>query len=181
MRTHSFLATATVALLTAGPVQAQQHDHPGDAAEPASSMHAGEGMMCMGMMGDDMGMAPLSSKLLGARDALGLTAEQVTALSGLASKFEMEHGDHMANHMQERRTAQGALADGDLEAYERHLRAAADHMVQGRIAMAEASQQARALLTTDQIDQLERAMAMMGHMKGGMSGMMQGHEPGPGH
>ncbi len=128
-----------------------------------------------------MGMVPLPSMLVCARDALGLTDEQATALAELASEFDVEHGDHMVKHMQERRAAQDALAGGDLEVYERHLRAVADHMVQAHLAMTEVSQRARALLTADQIDQLERSMAMMGHMRGGMSGMMRGHQPGSGH
>lgn len=179
MRTHTYWMAA-VAVLVAGPMAAQQHEHTGEAVEPASAMHAA-GMMCMGMMGDGLGMAPLPAKLLGARDALGLTDEQATALAELASEFEGKQGDHMVKHMQERRTAQDALAGGDLEVYERHLRAVADHMVEAHLAMAEVSQRARALLTADQIDQLERSMAMMGHMRGGMSGTMEGHEPGPGH
>ncbi|MDP2958254.1 MAG: Spy/CpxP family protein refolding chaperone [Longimicrobiales bacterium] len=146
----------------------------GAGAMQGQSMMGGDGMM--GLMQD---MGPSPAALVGAADHLGLTPDQVSRLEALAMSSGESHHAHMDAAMAARQEAAGALGaeSADLDAYERELKNAADHMVQAHMAMVRAGLDASAVLTPEQRAELHSGMALMGSMACGMmseQGKMKG-------
>ena len=146
----------------------------GAGAMQGQSMMGGDGMM--GLMQD---MGPSPAALLGAADHLGLTPGQVSRLEALAMSLGESHQAHMDAAMAARQEAAGALGaeSADLDAYERELKSAAEHMVQAHMVMIRAGLDASAVLTPEQRAELHSGMALMGSMACGMmseEGKMKG-------
>ena len=146
---------------------------------------SGQGMMgpeMMQMMGQGMGMmatgGPGPAMILRMSDALELTDDQVSRLSEIRDEFSDNRQQHMSVAMAAHQKAAQALEGDspDFGAYEEALSEAASHMVQAHVTMAQASVQARGVLSQDQRQQLQQGMHMMREMMGepGMQrGMMQ--------
>lgn len=142
MRARSFrpaaalipFATLTVALQAA----AQQHPMPAQA--PAMQQ-------CMDMMG-----GPPAALLLEHREALSLSADQVSRLEAISDRTQAIGAEHMqpvrAAHM---RAVELLRADSpDFDEYEDALEEAAEHMVEAHVAVVRASVEARQVLTAEQ-------------------------------
>ena len=124
----------------------------------------GQGMMgsgMMSMMGQGMGMmatgGPGANVLLGMRDALELTDEQVgrleTIRDELASTVQLQMTAMMSSHTA---AAKALRTDSpDFDAYQQRLQAAANIMVQTHVAMARAQVEARGVLTPEQVELLQ--------------------------
>jgi Spy/CpxP family protein refolding chaperone len=137
----------------------------------------GQGMMGPGMrqmMGQGMGVmstgGPGPAMILRMGDALNLTDEQRVRLQAIQGEYSGSVEPLMAAVMRAHQEAAAALAGDppDIEAYERALREANDRMVEAHVAMARAAVEARAVLTDEQLGQLEDSIRMMR----GMTGMM---------
>ncbi|HUG40870.1 MAG TPA: Spy/CpxP family protein refolding chaperone [Longimicrobiales bacterium] len=165
MRKLSILAVA--ALLGSAPAAAQE----GHGQDPMP-MHgqAMQGMQhCMAMMG-----GPPPQMLLQHREALGLSADQMSRLEALQVRARETAMPHMQPAMQTHMAAAELLKGDapDFQGYEASLREAADHMVRAHVAMARVAVDARRVLTPEQRDRLdELGRGMMG---GGEQGMMGG-------
>lgn len=190
------IAAMTVLLMTAGVgVGAQMHQH--GPAQDSASMEMARGMMMGGMMGQGMmgsgmmqmmgrGMGmmatggPGPSALLRMRDELELTDEQASTLESMQADLQSEMQGRMAAMMSAHQAASNALDDEtpDWDAYEGNLRTAADLMVQTHLTMARAAQDARGVLTPEQLETLERRGMDM--MRGMMHGMQSGEKGGQG-
>jgi len=185
MRKLSILAVA--ALLGSAPAAAQeeqgQHQMPMQGQAMQGMQH------CMAMMG-----GPPPQMLLQHREALDLSADQVTRLEALQARARETARPHMQPAMQAHMAAAELLKGDapDFQGYEARIREAADHMVRAHVAMARIAVDARGVLTTEQrgkLDELGRGMmgdgehAMMGgghgQMEhGAMGGMGMGHMMG---
>ena len=124
-RTITLLAAAS--LLVAVPVEAQveghaRRDHGEETQEHGMmagmgqmmSMHGAspmEGGMGSGMMHDGMMGLPGPAMILAARDALGLTEDQVGALEDLVQQLEQDQAGHMDGLAEARRTAAAAAVE----------------------------------------------------------------------
>lgn len=148
-----------VALQQQAPRQQQMPGMTGPSMDTARGMMMG-GMMGRGMtsmMGQGMGMmatgGPGASALLGMRDALDLTDDQVGRLTTIRDELAATAQPLMTAMMSSHRAAAEALrADTpDFDAYQQGLQAAANIMVQAHVAMARAQTEARALLTPEQL------------------------------
>lgn len=176
MRTLRMLGL--VALVTA-PLAAQQPSQP-DTGRPPMMRHR---MMGPGVMGQEMmepmmrGMAFAPDHLLGRKDALELTPQQVTRLTAIrdAAKaaHDAAHAEHRT-HMEAMAQAMKAAAP-DTTGIKQHFQAA--HAAGGKAhwAMLSAAAQARALLTDVQRGRVEGwTDAMMMRRQ-----MMQRRQPRP--
>ncbi len=171
MKTLSMLAVA--ALVFSGPAAAQQGGPP----QNMPMAHGQEPAHCMAMLG-----GPSPQMLLENRDALGLTAEQVSRIEALRD----EAMEAVMPHMQTAMSAHGLAArqlqahPPDFKAYEAGLREIADQMVLAHVAVARIAVRTGNLLTPEQRATLEERMsqnAMMGDRQG-MSGNAAGMGPG---
>lgn len=193
-------AMTVAAALVAAPAMAQGHHGARQDSARGGMMQGQPGMMQggmmqmmrgmhgqQGMMGGMMGMAAGPGVILGLRESLELTEDQVTRLEALRESTRQQMHGHMMEGMQTMRSAWELLDSDspDLDAYEARLREASDHMVLAHTAMARAAVEARELLTADQRERLELARSMMQEMRqgempqgmmedGGMQGHMQG-------
>lgn len=157
---------ASVALLgvLAGPVAAQQHEHP--PAQP--SVPARGGMMTGGMMmgGEMMSMGPLNAQfgkyapdaLLAMNEHLSLTADQASKLAALAEEAKKAgmaaHEPAMAAHMELRKLQTAEVPD--TAAMRRYFMA--HHAAEGNMQWIRAgiAMRARALLTPTQRAHVEQ-------------------------
>jgi Spy/CpxP family protein refolding chaperone len=185
-----------LAALVAAPVAAQERPlgQQADSAHHPGMMQPGmmqPGMMNPGMMqmmqrmhgqGGMMGMAGGPAMILGLKESLELTDDQVERLEALRESAQSGMRQHMMQGMQTMHASQELLAgeSPDVAAYEERLREAANHMVLAHTAMARAAVEARGLLTTQQQDRLALARSMMQEMRAGMrqGTMMPGMGPG---
>ncbi len=175
-----------LALLVAAPLAAQQPD----STKPPMGMHPMMDQMMMmhmmGLMGPMMRtMAFTPDHLLARKDALELTAQQVTRLTALRDAAKAAHDAaqaEMQTHMTELANAMRAGAP-DTSAVKQHFQAAHAAMGRAHWAMLVAAAQARALLSDAQRGRVDGWADMMemhendmlhGHMKDGHPGM-----PGP--
>lgn len=174
MRTLSILAVA--ALLGSAQAAAQEGHGQHQMPMPGQAM---QGMQhCMAMMG-----GPPPQMLLQHREALGLSADQVSRLEALQARARETAMPQMQPTMQAHMAAAELLKGDapDLQGYEARLREAADHMVRAHVAMARAAVDARRVLTPEQrgrLDELRRQMMSggPGQMEhGAMDGMAMGH------
>ena len=163
MRKLSILALAM--LLGGTPAAAQeghgQHQTPMQGQEIQGMRH------CMAMMG-----GPPPQMLLRQREALGLSADQVSGLEALETRARETAMPHMRPAMETHMTA-GELLRGnapDFQAYEATIREAADHMVRAHVAMARVAVDAGRVLTPEQ----RATLAELGResMDGRENGMM---------
>lgn len=180
------LGTATVAQV--GPRHGQMPDSFPSMGMTQGMMMGGmmgQGMMgsgMMGMMGQGMGMmatgGPGATALLGMRDALDLTDDQVGRLEAIRDELASTVQPQMTAMMSSHTAAAEALrADPpDFDAYQQGLQSAANIMVQTHVTMARAQVEARNVLTADQLETLRtRGPRMMGdvmQMHGWPGGMM---------
>lgn len=164
MRKLSVLAVA--ALLSSVPAAAQEKHGP---QQMPMQGEAVQGMQhCMAMMG-----GPPPQMLLQHREALGLSADQVSRLEALQVRARETAMPHMQPAMQTHTAAAELLkADApDFQGFEAKLREAADHMVRAHVAMARVAVDARRVLTPEQRDGLdELGRGMMGGEQGMMGG-----------
>jgi Spy/CpxP family protein refolding chaperone len=122
------------------------------------------------------GMTSSPAMILNLRQSLGLTDEQIDRLEALRDNVRSEVRQNMMQGMQTMRAAQELLEaeSPDLTVYQERLREAANDMVLARTAMAQAAVEARALLTTEQRDQLALARRMFHEIRGGTANGMMG-------
>ena len=165
MRKLSIVAVAM--LLGSAPAAAQeghgQHQMPMQEQGMQGMRH------CMAMMG-----GPPPQMLLQHREALGLSADQVTRLEALQARARETAMPHMQPAMRTHMAAAELLKGDspDFRAYEARIREAADHMVRAHVAMARVAVDAGRVLTAEQRGRLEElGRGMMG---GGEHGMMGG-------
>lgn len=179
-----------LALVVAAPLAAQQPDttKPPMGMPPMHPMMGQMMMQMMDMMGPMMRtMAFTPDHLLARKDALELTAQQVTRLTALRDAAKAAHDAaqaEMQTHMTALAQAMQAGAP-DTGAVKQHFQAAHTAMGRAHWAMLVAAAQARALLTdaqrgrvdgwADMMEMHEREM-MQGHMRDGHPGMMPGRE-----
>jgi Spy/CpxP family protein refolding chaperone len=176
------LTTLAVAMmLAAAPLAAQQgHQAHHQGAQQGAmgmmgSMGAMQGGMMQGMMGGMglMGMHGGPAMILRLAQPLGLSDAQVEQIQEIQTQA-WETAQPQMQQAAEAARAASAVLEGDapdMDAYQAHLREAADHGVQARVAMARAAASARAVLTAEQRSKLVTGMNMMSHMmQGGMMG-----------
>ena len=174
-----------LALVVAAPLAAQQPD----SAKPPMGMHPMQGDMMMSHMMEMMGpmmrtMAFTPDHLLARKDALALTAQQVTRLTALRDGTKAAHDaaqTEMETHMKELAQAMGAAAP-DTTAVKTHFQAAHAAMGRAHWAMLTAAAQARALLTDTQrgrVDGWADMMEMHEHMRDAHPGMPEREEHHP--
>lgn len=135
------------------------------------------GMMGAGMMGTDMMgtvAGPGPAMLLRQKEALNLSVEQVTQLEALQERLAEARTGHMKamRPLHQKATEFAKDPDPDLAAYESTLRALAEEHVAMHAEMARVGQEARAVLTPEQRDDLEVGMRFMGEMVRMMGGQM---------
>jgi len=170
-----------LALVVAAPLAAQQPD----SAKPSFGFHplVRDMMMShtMEMMGSMMRtMAFTPDHLLARKDALQLTAQQVSRLTALRDVAKAAHDAaqaEMQTHMTEMAHAMGAAAP-DTVAVKQHFQTAHAAMGRAHWAMLVAAAQARALLTDAQrgrVDGWADMMEMHEHMRDAHP-EMPGHE-----
>jgi hypothetical protein len=166
-----------LALAVSAPLAAQQPD----SMKPPMGMHPMMGDMMMTHMMDMMGpmmrtMAFTPDHLLGRKDALDLTPQQVTRLTALRDGAKTAHDAAQAEmqaHMTELARAMSAAAP-DTTAVRQHFQAAHAAMGRAHWAMLVAAAQARALLTDAQrgrVDGWADMMEMHEHARDGHPGM----------
>jgi Spy/CpxP family protein refolding chaperone len=139
----------------------------------------GSGMMSM--IGQGMGMmatgGPGATALLGMRDALDLTGDQVGRLEAIRDELTATVQPLMTAMMSSHTAAAEALRTDSpgFDAYQQGLQAAANIMVQTHVTMARAQVEARNVLTADQLELLRaQGPRMMGDVMQmhGWPGMM---------
>lgn len=165
-----------MALLAAAPLAAQQH-------AGMDAMHGEQGMgMCMAWGGDMMeNLPPGPGMLIRAKDALGLTEDQVAQLGALQEEAHAEVQAHMRAAMQSRQEAMQALSGTpDLDAYKQALQTAHTEMLEAHMAMVRANVEAGAVLTEAQQKMLDTARSVMRAMHRDADEMGAGHGMGPG-
>jgi hypothetical protein len=152
----------TTLLLAAAPLAAQRPGRPDSMRHPMMGGAMSE-MMMQGPMMEHMGPAMMKmmrytpQHLLARKDALGLTADQVTRLTMLRDGTKTAHDAAM----NEARPHLGALeqaadaAQPDTAALKSHFQAVHQAMGRGHWAMLAATAQARAVLTDAQRAKLE--------------------------
>jgi Spy/CpxP family protein refolding chaperone len=199
--TRSALAAVAAALLLAGPALGQQPGKAptqpakpgamggmsgmpgmGKAKAPAHAAPGKQGMQGMGGMGDCMAMmgGPSAAMILMHHQDLALTDGQVQRLRTLAARDSTTATPHMRAAMAAHASAAAILraASPDFAAYEARLRDAANHAIEGHVAMARTAVEARNVLTAEQRTRLQALHARMmgqGMGTGAMgSGMMTG-------
>ncbi len=149
----------TMALSAASlPAAAQEHggmQPPPGGGRAEASMHA---QPCMDMMSQ-----PNPAMLLRMKDALGLSAAQVTQLQQVQQQGSSAMQEHMREAMQAHERGRQLLrADApDMTAVETTAKQAAEHMALAHVAMIRAGVDARKVLTADQRQKLQTGMAMM--------------------
>lgn len=151
----------------------------GGSMEGMSGMQHMDRMSGMMSMMQGMGLGPAA--LLGAADRLQLSPAQKSRLGALAEKAAQEHQGHMQAIMAAHQDGAEALkaTAPDLDAYQRTLEVAADHMVQAHMAMTRATIEARGVLTEEQRGQVQEGLTLMGSMMcGAMGGGEQQGAPG---
>ncbi|NIW35616.1 MAG: hypothetical protein GWN32_03470, partial [Gemmatimonadetes bacterium] len=164
------------ALALPGTLRAQhaQH-HPQGQDQPQQGM-MGQGMMGQGMMG--MMSVPGPGMILMQKDALGLSESQVERLEALREEVNQARQSLMSEMMPLRQQAMEALKGNEpnLSAYESALKEIADRHVNAQVEAARVSQQALAVLTTEQRSSVRYTARLLQDMMGrGMMGaMMQG-------
>ncbi len=149
-------------------------------------MRARTGMMRqgMGMMGQAMGMmgqgGPSAAMILGQKEALGLSGEQVGRLEGVERELgeaREAHRAQMGPLHEQLMEAQQAEAP-DLERIEGVLERLAEAHVQGHLQMLRRGQQAMDVLTPEQRANVRYGMRLMGEaMRPGMGLMMGSRNP----
>lgn len=157
--------------------------HHGTAAGQQGPMGSGHGMMGgMGMMGGGMMggmgmmMGPTPGFILAQKDALGLTAEQVTRLDSLQAQltdtWQTHHATMQGVHqeMGELRQAQ----EPDLDRYQKLMQQMASSGAAMHVRIAKLSQEAERVLTPDQRSKVRYGMSLMGQRGGMGSGGMMG-------
>lgn len=136
---------------------------------------------CMAMFG-----GPPPHMLLAHGEALELNADQVSRLEALQARVA-EMAEPAMQRAMESHMAAAALLEGDapdFQGFEARLREAAEHVVEGHVAMARVAVEARQVLTPEQRTRLEGLMDEMrgpGHhrMPGERRpGMREGAMPG---
>lgn len=132
-------------------------------------MMMGEGMssQMLQRMGQGMGIVvtggPGPAMLLSMGEALSLTDAQKAQLGAVQDEYSKASEHHMPGLIAAHEDLRAALEGDspDLGAYERALQDGAHLMVQAHVAMAQAAQKARTILTDEQIEHLSSGMAMM--------------------
>ncbi|MFQ5689996.1 MAG: Spy/CpxP family protein refolding chaperone [Gemmatimonadota bacterium] len=132
------------------------------------------GMMGSGMMGAmSAGMGPAAAMILGQKELLGLSSDQVSRLQAIQKRMREARDAHARSvgplHQELRELA--AAEKPDLSRYESLLRKAADSEVQTRVELARLGQDALAVLEPAQRSKLQ---AGMGWMRGMRKSMMRG-------
>lgn len=173
--------------LTATPLASQQPSRPDSMKRPMMPEMMGQGMMGPGMMGHMMqmhqmmapmmrGMAFAPGHLLNRKDALELTAAQVTRLTAIQDAAKAAHDAAQAEHKTHLDAVVQAMkaAAPDTNVMRTHFQAA--HAAGGKAhwVMLSAAAQARAVLNDTQRGRVEGwTDAMMMHQGRRMQGMMQ--------
>lgn len=179
----SALAVAGCALMLSIPLAAQQPGNPGQGQAPRPGMewrHEGRGGR-PGMPPMDRGeMAFQPDHLLARNGELQLTAQQITALTGIrdaARKASQAAMESSKKHMDELKVALDAGAP-DTNAIRMHFLAAHESMGQAHLARIIAGARAKAVLTDAQ-----RTQVAAWHERHGGDGWgpRGGHDHGPGH
>jgi hypothetical protein len=163
-------------LICAAPLAAQGHEHPAqpkDSVAPAARPDMMQHMMDM-MRGGMGGAMPDMAEAMGLelplrlRTSLGLSADQVQRLEELALRARAARADRIRQAEAAEHAADDAMhaAAPDLTVYEGHLRAAAAHRVEARLATARAALEARAILSPAQRERLQTAIDTMHEMMG---------------
>lgn len=173
---RKLLNLAVAALLTSVPAAAQQgHGQHQMPTQVQGMQH------CMAMMA-----GPPPEMLLQHRDALGLSADQVSRTEALQARARETAMPHMELAMQTHMAAAELLKGDspDFQGYEAGIRETADHMVRAHVAMARVALDAGRVLTPEQrgsLDELGRGMMGGGQGQiehGAMGGMPMGHMMG---
>jgi hypothetical protein len=164
---------AALVVATTQPLAGQQ---PGGRAMRPAAMARMRQMQQMGGMAEmEAAMLPVKAyapeALLGRREALALTADQVTRLQGLADEAKVagEHAkaDHDSHHAAVMRQFQQATTDP--AQVTQHAQAAMQAMQAGHVAELTAAAKAKGLLTPEQRARVEgRIDAMREMMRAGM-------------
>lgn len=148
------LATVTViALLTAAPLAAQEHEHEREAARGSHMQMNMQMPMMEEMMGPMMRVMMFSPEhLLQRKDVLGLTAAQVARLTALRDAAKTAHDAAQADAKTHHDALMQAMSAGapDTVALRQHFQAAHTAMGTAHWSMLRAAAQARAVLTDGQ-------------------------------
>ena len=161
--------------ITSG-LAAQVHEMPGQSSHLAidGGMIMGEGMssQMLQRVGQGIGIVviggPGPAMILSMGEALNLTDDQRAQLDAIQAEYSEAAQPHMPGMIAAHEEVRAAL-DGDspdFVAYEHALQEGADLMVQAHVAMARAAEEARNVLTDQQLEQLGSGMPMMYGMMG---------------
>lgn len=157
------MMAAAAAVLLAAPVQAQSHEH--GAATPAAAEKHECPMHAAGAdHGNDAAHRYAPKMILKHADMLKLSADQKQALEQLQAGHKQECEQHMAETKQAEEAAAQLLAEPviDLQKYEAKLHEAAGLKVKCKVSMVALGQQAKALLSAEQLAHLSH-MSHAGH------------------
>ena len=161
--------------ITSG-LAAQEHEMPGQSSHLAidGGMIMGEGMssQMLQRVGQGVGIVvtggPGSAMILSMGEALNLTDDQRAQLEAIQAEYSEVAQPHMPGMIAAHQDVRAALEGDspDFGAYEHALQEAADLMVQAHVAMARAAEEARNVLTDEQLERLGSGMPMMYGMMG---------------
>ena len=161
--------------MTSG-LAAQEHEMPGEISHLAidGGVIMGEGMssQMLQRVGQGMGIVvtggPGPAMILSMGEALNLTDDQRAQLEAVQAEYAEAAQPHMPGLMAAHLDVRAALEGDspDFGAYEHALQEGADLMVQAHVAMARAAEDARNVLTDQQLEQLGSGMPMMYGMMG---------------
>ena len=161
--------------ITSG-LAAQGHEMPGEISHLAidGGMIMGEGMssQMLQRVGQGIGIVviggPGPAMILSMGEALNLTDDQRAQLEAIQAEYAEAAQPHMPRLMAAHEDVRAALEGDspDFGAYEHALQEGADLMVQAHVAMARAAEEARNVLTDQQVEQLGSGMPMMYGMMG---------------
>jgi Spy/CpxP family protein refolding chaperone len=175
MRKLILMAAAGVLLAAPAATQAQSHQH-GTPAAPAAKEHDCPMHQKAGQAGHDANAAQgmkhgadaahryMPKMIMQHAEMLKLSADQVTELERIQAAHEADCKERMAGIKASDEAAAALLEQPtvDMAQYETQLREAADLKVKCRVGMVAAGQQARALLTAEQLAHLSH-MNHAGH------------------
>lgn len=155
---------AAAGVLLAAPLQAQSHDHRAQTPAAGEKQHEcpmhGAGVDHMA----DPAHRYMPKMLMQHTEMLKLSAEQTAALEKLQAAHKAECEEHMVGVKAAEAAAAKLLDEAtvDLQKYEASLREAAELKVKCRVGMVATGQQAKALLTPEQLEHLTH-MTHAGH------------------
>ena len=137
-------------------------------------MIMGEGMssQMLQRVGQGVGIVvtggPGPAMILSMGEAVNLTDDQRAQLEAIQAEYSEAAQPHMPGMIAAHQDVRAALEGDspDFGAYEHALQEAADLMVQAHVAMARAAEEARNVLTDEQLERLGSGMPMMYGMMG---------------